>query len=105
MEGLLSHFFSPHRPTYQRDDVLWFLRLANEQGQWCYNPFQEDEEEEWVEPEKQPEVMEISVGVVAGGLEDDLISKLEESQIIAETKASAEVDVCLCVLCMYVCMC
>ena len=58
-----------------------------------------------MEPEKQPEVMEISVGVVAGGLEDDLISKLEESQIIAETKASAEVDVCLCVLCMYVCMC
>ena len=79
MEGLFAHFFSPDRPTYDSADVRWFLQLANEQGHWCCLPFQE-EEEEGVEPSLR--VVEESVGVVAGGLEEDLLSKLEKSAAV-----------------------
>lgn len=30
VEGLLAHFFSSSRPDYHHNDVLWFLKLANE---------------------------------------------------------------------------
>ena len=33
MEGLLVHFFSPDRPIYANEDVLWFLEFANGQEQ------------------------------------------------------------------------
>ena len=33
MEGLLVHFFSPDRPIYANEDVLWFLEFTNEQEQ------------------------------------------------------------------------
>lgn len=33
MEGLLAHFFSPDRPMFTNEDVLWFLVFANEQEQ------------------------------------------------------------------------
>lgn len=35
MEGVLAHFFSPHRPSYMNEDVLWFLEFVNQPGQWC----------------------------------------------------------------------
>lgn len=37
IEGLLAHFFSPDRPSYVQDDVVWFLKFANKQEQWCFN--------------------------------------------------------------------
>ena len=30
----MSHFFSPDRPGYDREDVEWFLELANNEKQW-----------------------------------------------------------------------
>ena len=36
MESLLSYFFSPLKSSYRLQDVAFFLRLANEQIQWCY---------------------------------------------------------------------
>ena len=44
MEGLLAHFFSPDRPDYAREDVSWFLKLANDQKQWCSNLFLSEED-------------------------------------------------------------
>ena len=85
MEGLLAHYFSPDRPTYVEEDVLWFLQLANDQEQWCLNPFLGEEEKE---VELSAGTVEMSLGVVTGGYEDDLISKLEETVINPE-KASA----------------
>ena len=43
MEALLAHFFSPHRPGYHNEDVLWFLEWANKQKHWCDNTFKVDE--------------------------------------------------------------
>lgn len=36
MEGLFAHFFFPDRLSYAREDVLWFLKLANQQALWCH---------------------------------------------------------------------
>lgn len=36
MEGLFAHFFSSFRTSYHHEDVLWFLRLANEQRRRCF---------------------------------------------------------------------
>ena len=89
MEGLLAHFFSSDRPSYVSEDVLWFLKLANQQDQWCCNPFQGEEDN--TEVEISARMAEMSVGVVAGGLEDDLISKLERSTLDAEKVEEEEV--------------
>ena len=35
MEGFFAHFFSSHRPAYHTEDVEWFLKLANQQDDWC----------------------------------------------------------------------
>ena len=35
VEHLLDHFFSSVRPSYDTGDVLYFLKLANNQKQWC----------------------------------------------------------------------
>ena len=40
VEGLLAHFFSLDFPTYNQEDVEWFLMDANKQKQWCYKSFQ-----------------------------------------------------------------
>ena len=38
MEGLFSHFFSPHTPQpYNLDDCQWFLEFANRQKSWSKN--------------------------------------------------------------------
>ena len=37
IEGLLAHFFPPDRSSYSLEDALWFLELANQQTQWCFN--------------------------------------------------------------------
>lgn len=37
IEGLLTHFFSPDKPSFAPEDVVWFLELANHQKQWCCN--------------------------------------------------------------------
>ena len=34
LEGLLAHFFSVHRNSYNDDDVMFFLRIANQQRRW-----------------------------------------------------------------------
>lgn len=36
MDGLFAHFFSPDRHSYAHEDVLWFLKLANQQELWCH---------------------------------------------------------------------
>lgn len=59
MEGLLTYFFSPNRFSYAIEDVQWFLNFANEQHQWCYLPAE----------------VEMLMGVVSGGIEDDLVQK------------------------------
>ncbi len=33
VEGLLAHFFSPDRPSYVDEDVLYFLEMANVQDE------------------------------------------------------------------------
>ena len=48
VEGLLSHFFSPDRPGYDREDVEWFLELANNEKQWCSLVMESHEEGESV---------------------------------------------------------
>ena len=101
LEGLLAHFFSPYRPHYHRDDVLWFLRLANEQEQWCYNPFLGQDLQRQTEEEMA--AVEMSVGVVAGGLEEDLITKVEVSTCIRQSRHSPLREVCMYVI-MYVCL-
>ena len=68
LEGLLAHFFSAGRPSYHREDILWFLKFANEQEQWRVSPFLEDSNQLLVE---------MSTGIVSGKLEEDLVSKLE----------------------------
>lgn len=40
IEGLFAHFFSSHRPAYHKEDVEWFLELANQQEDWCPNTVQ-----------------------------------------------------------------
>ena len=35
LEGLFAHFFSSHRPGYHKEDMEWFLELANQQEDWC----------------------------------------------------------------------
>ena len=44
MEALLAHFFSPHRPGYHNEDVLWFLEWVNKQNHCCGNASKPDEE-------------------------------------------------------------
>jgi hypothetical protein len=36
VEGLFSHFFSIHRPSYRQEDRQWFLELVNFQQDWCH---------------------------------------------------------------------
>ena len=45
VEGLLAHFFSPDRPSYADEDVLYFLEMANQQEQWCDYPLSKDSAE------------------------------------------------------------
>ena len=45
VEALLAHFFSPYRPSYHRQDVLWFLECANKQKQWFDTSSVKPEEE------------------------------------------------------------
>lgn len=59
MEGLFAHFFSVERQSYHPNDIRWFMELANEQQQWCAKD------------------LEIGAGVIAGGLTEDLVSKME----------------------------
>jgi hypothetical protein len=33
---LFAYFFSPNRHSYANEDVLWFLKLANQQEKWCH---------------------------------------------------------------------
>lgn len=49
VEGLMSHFFHPDRPSYALQDVLWFLELVNQQEQWCFNANTNKAEENVVE--------------------------------------------------------
>ena len=44
MEGLLAHFFPPDRPQYYTQDILWFLKLANDQEQWNADIFEREED-------------------------------------------------------------
>ena len=46
IEGLLTHFFSPDRPSYTKEDARWFVQLANQQKQWCYNGTEENSAEQ-----------------------------------------------------------
>ena len=74
MEGLFAHFFSAERQSYHRDDVQWFLQLANEQGQWRSHSFEQL--------------------VVSGGLEEDLMSKMEKTfDAECQRQASHKVEV------------
>ena len=101
MEGLLAHFFPPDRPQYHTEDILWFLKLANEQEQWSANPFEGEEESRF------EAATEESVGVVAGGLEDDLLSKLEESTLSKTTPSNTEVlNNCKIIIfvCLFICL-
>ena len=59
MEGLFSHFFSPHRPDYHREDREWFLELANQQDDWCVPNACEE--------------------VIGGTSEQDLLDELQKS--------------------------
>lgn len=34
LEGVLAHFFSAHRSSYDDDDIMLFLKLANRQTIW-----------------------------------------------------------------------
>ena len=84
LEGLLSHYFSPYQVNHHFEDIQWFLVLANRQGQWCSSP-----------PKDMESIYEESVGVVAGGLDDDLVEK-------SVFQAAAHAHVCPW-LCIYVC--
>ena len=64
LEGLFSHYFSPYQVNHHFEDIQWFLVLANRQGQWCSSP-----------PKDMESIYEESVGVVAGGLDNDLVEK------------------------------
>ncbi len=55
IEGLLAHFFSPNHPRYAPEDVLWFLKFANEQEQWCCHPLQGKQDSE-VQPSAETPV-------------------------------------------------
>ena len=44
VEALLAHFFSSHRPSYHKEDVLWFLKWANKQKHWCDSASKSNEE-------------------------------------------------------------
>ena len=37
LEGFFAHFFSSYRRGYHREDVQWFLELANKQKHWGAN--------------------------------------------------------------------
>ena len=37
LEGFFAHFFSSYRRGYHREDVQWFLELANKQEHWGAN--------------------------------------------------------------------
>ena len=81
IEGLLSHFFYPYLMNYHQEDVLWFMELANKQLQWRPHPLQNDED-------MSAQMLEMSEGVVAGQLVDDLLSKMEKA---ASTHTETEV--------------
>ena len=34
LEGVLAHFFSAYRGSYDREDIILFLRMANRQITW-----------------------------------------------------------------------
>ena len=34
LEGVLAHFFSVHRSSYDDDDIKLFLKIANRQEKW-----------------------------------------------------------------------
>lgn len=34
LEGVLAHFFSAYRGSYDREDIMLFLRMANRQTTW-----------------------------------------------------------------------
>lgn len=34
LEGVLAHFFTVHRSSYDDDDVMLFLKIANRQTRW-----------------------------------------------------------------------
>ena len=36
VESLFAHFFSPDQQSYAHEDVLCFLKLANQQELWCH---------------------------------------------------------------------
>lgn len=77
MEGLFAHFFSSHRPAYHKEDMEWFLELANQQEDWCVPNF---------------------VGEVIGGTSElDLLDAVERSitQKERERTASLSVEVCI----------
>lgn len=92
IEGLLSHFFYPYLVNYHQEDVLWFMDLANRQAQWRPHPFQS----EMVDEENMsPQNVEMTAGVVAGELADDLLSKLESSVLLdASAHTETEVEAC-----------
>lgn len=75
MEGILAHFFSPYRPSYYQEDVVWLLKLANEQEQWGVRPFIQGMEEINKEGEGGS-VLERTTGVISADLGEDLLEKL-----------------------------
>ena len=97
VKGLLSHFFCPYLMEYHHGDVLWFMELANKQAQWRPHPFQEEEV-------ISPQMIEKSMGVVAGELQDNLIYKMEDSSTIPPSEVEVMSEVCMCE-CVPVCAC
>ena len=85
MEGLFSHFFSPHRPGYHQEDVEWFLELANQQDDWC--------------------VPNVSEDVIGGTSEQDLLDEFQKSIFEKERARTANlsVEVCHSVIICYMC--
>lgn len=73
MEGLFSHFFSPHRPGYHQEDREWFLELANQQDDWCVpNAFEE---------------------VIGGTSEQNLLDELQKSIFEKEVARTATLNI------------
>ena len=76
MEGLFAHFFSSHRPAYHKEDIEWFLELANQQEDWC--------------------VVDATQEVIGGTSDQDLLDELQKSIVEKERARTSTLSVEVC---------